>query len=73
MGYDVEKRFNTLDIENVNVGINDFDRTDKEKNKVYIIKSKLDVLVLCDAYTVADKKSKCMNDHMGAVKYTSDL
>jgi dTDP-4-dehydrorhamnose reductase/dTDP-4-dehydrorhamnose 3,5-epimerase len=55
VGYEVVKRLNTLGIEVIGTGRNDFDITNKEQCKEYIFKIKPDVIVHCAAYTAVDK------------------
>lgn len=63
LGYDVVKRLNELNIDNVGVDIDDFDITDKQQAENYILSYRPDVVVHCAAYTAVDKaeeeKDRC--------------
>lgn len=55
LGYDVVKRLNNIGIEAICVDRDEFDITDQEKTKKYILDNKPDVIVHCAAYTAVDK------------------
>jgi len=63
LGYDVVKRLDELGIDAIGVDRNDFDISDMEQTKKYILNLKPDVIVHCAAYTSVDKaedeKEKC--------------
>ena len=51
LGYDVIKELNQKKIENIGVDKNDFDITDFDKTKKFILDIKPDVIIHCAAYT----------------------
>jgi len=55
LGHDVVKRFKVLGIEAIGVDKDDFDITDKEQTRKFILNTKPDVIVHCAAYTAVDK------------------
>lgn len=55
LGYDVIKSLNSRNIENIGAGREEFDITDLEKTREFIVNSKADVVIHCAAYTAVDR------------------
>jgi dTDP-4-dehydrorhamnose reductase len=55
LGYDVVERLKKLNIEHIGVSRKDFDLTDEEQTKSFILNHKPDVVIHCAAYTAVDK------------------
>jgi dTDP-4-dehydrorhamnose reductase len=55
LGYDVVERLKKLNIEHIGVGRKDFDLTNEEQAKSFILNYKPDVVIHCAAYTAVDK------------------
>lgn len=55
LGYDVIKSLNSRKIENIGAGREEFDITDLEKTREFIVNSKADVVIHCAAYTAVDR------------------
>jgi dTDP-4-dehydrorhamnose reductase len=55
LGYDVVERLKQLNIEHIGVGRKDFDLTNEEQTKSFILNYKPDVVIHCAAYTAVDK------------------
>lgn len=55
LGYDVIKSLNSRNIENIGAGREEFDITDLEKTREFIVNSNADVVIHCAAYTAVDR------------------
>jgi dTDP-4-dehydrorhamnose reductase len=55
LGYDVVERLKKLNIEHIGVDRQDFDLTNEEQTKSFILNYKPDVVIHCAAYTAVDK------------------
>lgn len=55
LGYDVVERLKKLNIEHIGVDREDFDLTNDEQTKSFILNYKPDVVIHCAAYTAVDK------------------
>lgn len=55
LGYDVVERLKKLNVEHIGVDRQDFDLTNEEQTKSFILNYKPDVVVHCAAYTAVDK------------------
>lgn len=77
LGFDVIKCLNDRNINNIGADIEEFDITDKEATREFIIKSKADVVIHCSAYTAVDRaedeKEICKKVNVDGVKNISDV
>lgn len=77
LGFDVIKCLNDRNIDNIGADIEEFDITDKEATREFIIKSKADVVIHCSAYTAVDRaedeKEICKKVNVDGVKNISDV
>ncbi|WP_066715072.1 dTDP-4-dehydrorhamnose reductase [Clostridium sp. Marseille-P299] len=77
LGFDVIKCLNDRNIDNIGADIEEFDITDKEATREFIIKSKADVIIHCSAYTAVDRaedeKEICKKVNVDGVKNISDV
>lgn len=77
LGFDVIKCLNDRNINNIGADIDEFDITDKEATREFIIKSKADVVIHCSAYTAVDRaedeKEICKKVNVDGVKNISDV
>lgn len=55
LGYDVVERLKELNIEHIGVDRDDFDLTNEEQTKEFVLNYKPDVVIHCAAYTAVDK------------------
>ncbi|MFW6030501.1 MAG: dTDP-4-dehydrorhamnose reductase [Halanaerobiales bacterium] len=77
LGYDVKKRLDELNIENLGVDIDDFSITNKKNTQDYILDYKPDVIVHCAAYTAVDKaeedRDRCYEVNVNGTKYIAEI
>ncbi len=77
LGFDVVKCLNDRNIDNIGADIEEFDITNKEATREFIIKSKADVIIHCSAYTAVDRaedeKEICQKVNVDGVKNISDV
>ncbi|MDK2799774.1 MAG: dTDP-4-dehydrorhamnose reductase [Clostridiales bacterium] len=73
LGYDVVERLKKLNIEHIGVDRQDFDLTNEEQTKSFILNHKPDVVIHCAAYTAVDKAERerdlCYAVNMLGTKY----
>lgn len=77
LGFDVIKCLNDRNIDNIGADIEEFDITNKEATRDFILKSKADVIIHCSAYTAVDRaedeKEICKKVNVDGVKNISDV
>jgi len=76
LGYDVVKKLNELDIEHIGVDKKDFDLTNEEETKEFILGYRPDVIVHCAAYTDVDQaeveRELCYQINVLGTKYVAE-